>query len=183
MESALLYLAALAIAVTGILRGSRKGLSRQSSDVLGFSFGIVIARVTEPESTDCARLILDTVAGDFSASFVWSVVGTSAVFIVVYLAVSSFTRLLDRVLGNISGGMLDKIFGASFGLLNYLTMLSIAMNLFLAFRPDSEIKDCAAHGDGNLMEGILLISPSLLGSEDVEDLYHAWRMKEAKTIS
>lgn len=179
----MLNLLVLLVAGAGIYGGYRKGLSRRASGVLGFAFGVVAARIVAEESAACARMVIDTVAGEYYADFVWSATGTSVTFVAVYAAVACATKLLDRLLGTLAGGMLDRIFGAVFGLMINMMFLSVALNLVLAFRPESDLRLYAAHGDGNLVEEVMLLSPSLLGGEDVEDLYHAGRMMEAKKIS
>ena len=61
--------------------------------------------------------------------------------------------------------------------------MSIAYNFLLALNPGSILLKSARSDDGNAVGEVMLLAPSLLGGEDVEELFHRVQLEEAKKIS
>lgn len=79
--------------------------------------------------------------------------------------------------------ILDNLGGSLFAILRNMLFLSIALNLLVALDAHSVLLRSARSDDGNTVLETMLLSPALLGGENVEELAHKIQLEEAKKIS
>lgn len=182
VESAALHILVILAAGVALIRGWRKGLARQTGDVLALAFGTVSAYVASPVlAADVLQLVP---AGEgWCAEYVVSTLPACLVFAGVALLVRLCAFPVGRLLHNLWKSILDRLFGAAFCLLWWMMWLSVGFNLFLCWQPDSKLANLGGRDDGNAVEEVMLLAPALLGCSDVEDLWHLRRLEEAKYIS
>lgn len=91
-----------------------------------------------------AALVLGLIAGrlfgaDVAAHFGWNVfVCSAAVAIVVYIVVVLLSKLLRTTIHKLMLGPIDRLLGAVFGVILWLSLSSLALNLLLVFAPDMD---------------------------------------------
>lgn len=171
------------VAAISAVWGFRRGLARQTPAVIGTAFGIICARILAPGLFDVifdqCRFIHDHVEENFACY----AMANGIIFFAVYFVFRLITSFLGKVLQRDDRTILDNIGGALFALFKYLLMLSILLNILLSLNMQSELLKAARSDDGNIVTEVMLISPSLLGGEDVEELSHEVQLEEAKKIS
>lgn len=173
----------LALAIAGILRGFRRGLSGQVSAVLGFAFGAVCAHAFAPEFELVLRDWIPGISHKVGAGFIYSVIATGLIYIAVYCLFAGLTGILRGAMAVFHTGLLDSLFGAAFGCMKYLIGLSLLFNVIVCFQPDSVLLKSSTASDGNLIEGAMAIAPWVLGSLCYDDYAHILQLHEARKIS
>lgn len=79
--------------------------------------------------------------------------------------------------------ILDNLGGAVYSLFKYMMFLSMAYNFIVVLNPGTVLLKSAKSDDGNAIEEVMLLSPALLGGQDVMDLSHLIQLEDAKKIS
>ncbi len=179
----LYHVIALLIATVALVKGFRTGFARQIPKFLGFCFGVVCARIFMDPVAEGLRSLLPGTAGSVKAVFIYNTVATGLIFMIVYELFSFITGFLKYVTGALGGGILDSMAGSVFTLVRYVMFLSMAYNFILCWQSDSILLKYAKSDDGNIVEEVMLVSPAILGGEDVEELAHKIQLEEAKCIS
>lgn len=184
MTETVYTLAVIAAAVYGVVRGFRRGLALQISDVLGLCFGVVCVHVFAPAVIPVVAGSLPIIPDPSAEEFTVGNIAGAAIYTVVYFLLKSLTGILRSAMAVISsGGMLDSILGSAFGLLRHLMWLSIGFNLIICFDNESVLIRNTAATDGNIVRETTLLSPSAFGTVDAEDLAHSIQLREARKIS
>lgn len=182
VESAALHILVILAAGVALIRGWRKGLARQTGDVLALAFGTVSAYIASPLlAADVSQLV--PAAEAWSRDYIVSALPSCLVFMGVAVLVRLCASPVGRLLHHLWKSILDRLFGAAFSLLWWMMWLSVGFNLFLCWQPDSRLASLGGRDDGNAVEEVMLLAPALLGCSDVEDLWHLRRLEEAKYIS
>lgn len=176
-------LTVFAVAAVSIVWGFSRGLARQTPAAIGIAFGAVCSRLLAPALRGILYGAFPSVHGRVEQTFVYDTISTAIVFFSVYAVFSTVTRFLGRVLSEGTGTILDNMGGALFGLFKWLLFLSIAFNMLLALNARSVLLQSARSDDGNAVEEVMMLSPALLGGEDIEQLFHRVQLEDAKKIS
>ena len=183
MQLAVYHILVIAVCALAAIRGWKRGLSGQVPSLLGLAFGVVCAHVG-------AHWGEQAVAGwdladpsDCRFSYMTGNVARPLVYAVVYWCVSWLTGVVGRLLRPFGVGLLNSLAGVAFCVLDWLIWVSVALNLLLGFSPGCGLERCGDNGDGNIVSEVMLLSPSLLGCDDVEDLWHECRLRDARKIS
>ncbi len=179
----LYHIIALLVATIALVKGFRKGFARQIPKFLGFCFGVICARIFRVPVVEGLHTLLPWFAASVKCTYIYDILATSLVFILVYGIFSFITGFLKYVTGRLGGGMLDSLAGAVFTFVRYILYLSISYNFLLCWQSDSVLLKSAQSDDGNIIEEVMLVAPAILGGEDVEDLAHKLQLEEAKKIS
>lgn len=183
MTDALFHIIALGVAILGVLRGYRRGLTGMVTSVLGMAFGIVTAHIFADAATDFALEILPHQRGR-DMQYVATNLGCGGVFFLVYFIFRSLTWIIRAAMSLAQGGgLINSLLGAFFCLANYLLMLSICYNVFVGIDPSSALMKYGRADDGNICAGVLWIAPTCLGSESFSDFALQEQLREAKKIS
>lgn len=163
--------------------GFRRGLARQTPAIIGVALGVVSTRLLAPPVYTLLEGAIPWLDGRVEEEFVYDTIADSLVFLSVYAIFRTLTGFLSKIMALGGSSLLDSMGGALFSIFKSLMFLSIAYNLICCFSKDSPLLDYVRSDDGNVVEGVMLISPSLLGGEDVLELRHKIQLEEAKKIS
>lgn len=157
----------LIIAATALFLGWRAGFIAQIG-----KFAAVVAAIV------CCRLFGRRLAvwlvnancspGDsFDGVTLWTIVAYAAIFITVYLIVSSIGSGLRRMVHAVLTPFVDRLAGALFKLLVYMLFVSLVLNLWLVIFPDSKLRSDSAASWSEPLTGLNLITfaPAVIGSQ------------------
>lgn len=166
----------IVVAAAAVFFGWRKGLVAKLGKLIGILAGIVCTRLWAPA---LARAVFGTPSPGDSAdvSLLTTVVAYVAVFLVVYIVVALLCSGLRGILRLAHISILDRIGGALFTLFEYMLLMSLALNLWVAIFPDSTIRSHPMVNGGCDIIGtsVLNLAPDILGSEEVETMLDkAW---------
>lgn len=181
--STIYILIVFAVAAASVIWGFYRRMSHQVASLIGIAFGIVSARLLGPAMEDIMYGAFPAVHGKIQEFFVYQTVSRIFVFAAVYFIFKTITLFLNRILGAGEHTILDNIAGALFCLFKYMLGVSMTFNLLVAFDRESKLLDFVKSDDGNVIEEVMLLSPALLGGEDVMDLSNRIQLEEAKKIS
>lgn len=184
MQSVIYHLIVVIVAAFSTIVGFRRGLGRQTPSVIGLAFGIVCARLLSPGLDGVLYGAFPSVHGKVEERFLYDTLSSGLIFFSIYAIFRTLTGFLGKVLASTSDStILDNLAGSLFGLFKYMLFLSIVYNFLCGASSESELRKCARSDDGNIVEEVMLLSPALLGGEDVMDLSHKIQLEEAKKIS
>lgn len=177
------HLIVLVVAALSAIWGFRRGLARQTPSVIGVAFGIVCARLLAPGLEHVLYGAFPSVHGHVEQTFVYDTISTALVFTAIYFIFRTVTSFLGNVMHREDRTILDNIAGAVFGTFKYLLAVSLIFNMLVALNRDSVLLKYVKSDDGNAVEEVMLLSPAMLGGEDVVELSHRIQLEEAKKIS
>lgn len=179
----LYHLIVLVVAAFAAIRGFRRGFARQTPSVIGMAFGIICTRILAPGLFGVIYGALPSIHGHVEEQFVCDTLSTGIVFGSIYLIFATITSFLGKVLARDDRTIIDNLAGALYSLFKYMLFVSIAYNFIASLQPDSILLKSAKSDDGNAVEEVMLLSPALLGGQDIEELTHLMQLEEAKKIS
>ncbi|MBD5196411.1 MAG: CvpA family protein [Bacteroidales bacterium] len=179
----MIHLIALCVIILGLAKGYHKGFFRQLPFLIGFSFGVVCARLFSAPVEDALYEIFPSLGAKAECDYVCSAVSRGLVFMFVYEVFSVCTSFLKLMFRSYTSGVLDSLAGMLFCALRYLLILSILLNWALCIHPRGDLLRSAKSDDGNIIEEVMLVAPAILGGESVEDLAHSLQLEDAKCIS
>ena len=177
------HLIAIIIFTVAVMRGYRKGLFKQIPMFIGFCFGVVCSRLFCEPLSDWLRDLFPSWGNRPEGAFIYSTISTALIYISVYKLFSFCTSFLKIFFNPMPKGMLGSLGGALFSAVRYMLMLSIVYNLLLCRTTDSSLYKYAKADDGNIVEIVTLISPTIIGGESVDDLAHRLQLDAARSIS
>ncbi len=183
MLTAAYHIIVIAVAAMAAVYGWRRGLARQTPNVLALAFGIVAARVMAPEIEPALASVQAVSEEPYRSAYVGGTLATGIVYIVVYTIVCTVCGALGRMLKVFGRGLLGALAGSVYALLDRMVWTSIAFNMLLAFQPGCGLERYGDYGDGDVVTSVMVLAPSLLGCDDVTDLWHAARLHDARMIS
>lgn len=183
MTDALFHIIAIAVAILGVVRGYRRGLTGMVTSVLGLAFGVVCAHIFCDAAADVVDGILPGSVTARAGFYLTSNLGAGAVYFIVYWLFRTITKMIRQALDSGNSGLLNSLLGAFFCVTNYLLMLSIAYNIGVGINPSSQLMRYGRADDGNIIEGVMWIAPAALGSESFGEFAHEEQLRHARTIS
>lgn len=123
----------LALVAVGAYMGFAKGIVAQIGSIAAVVIGVVAARLLGPAFT---ALISD------DSSSLDSIAGYGVAFIAAYLAVFVIARIMKLTVHSLHLGIIDRVAGAAFKVLEWALILSLALNVYLlAAGDDAELRD------------------------------------------
>lgn len=183
MGEAIYHIMVIAVALTAMLRGFRRGLSRQVSGILGFVFGIVAAQTVGPDFDAWLQGWFPAFYAPVAKEFFFSTLSYGLIWSGCMLAFSMLTGILNVVLAYFPLGIMNSIAGAAFTLLKYLMFLSLLFDMAICRPQESPLMHCARHDDGNLVDGVIRLAPVVLGSMSADEYVLRVQLWEARDIS
>lgn len=173
----------LIVLAISAVRGFRSGMARQTPSIIGAAFGIICTRLLAPGLVPAISSAFSSLQGRPESTFIYDTLSTSILFLSIFGIFVLVTSFLGKVFENEDKNILDNLGGAVFCMFKYALIVSIILNLLVAMNPRSELVRLARADDGNTVLEIMLLSPTLLGGQDVQELYHILQLDEAKKIS
>lgn len=183
MNDALFHIIAIFVAVLGVVRGYRRGLTGMVTSVLGLAFGVVCAHIFCDAAADVVEQLLPKRLTERSGFYLTSNLGAGAVYFIVYWIFRTITKVIRDALDTGSSGLLNSLIGAAFCVANYMLMLSVAYNVGVGLNPSSQLMRYGRADDGNIIEAVMWIAPGALGSESFSEFAHEEQLRQARTIS
>lgn len=122
----------LLLAVLAAVLGFMKGFVRQAGSLAGVVIGIIVCRVYGP---DAVRWLQHVASADSGAAV--TACAYAGLFILVYLACILASGLVRKLVSGLHLGLLDRLAGAVFKVFVWALLVSIALNVWVAFMPDS----------------------------------------------
>lgn len=177
------YLLVIIVAVWAILTGYRKGFLRQLNGLTGVAFGIVAARLMAPDFTVVVDGWMPEGFRGFNRTFLCDTLAAGIIYIIVASLVTLATVPVGRLVSSLGDGVLNSIGGAIFRCFQFLMVLSIVYNLLVDLNPRSELTRSSRLHDGNIVEGVMQIAPSILGFPGAEEVDYRQQLEDAKKIS
>lgn len=182
MSTLLLNILVIGVALGALFRGWRSGAGCQLPPMIGWSIGIITARLTLPY---LCPLLADGgmeqrfTDGDLAAQFL----ALTLTYWLTSLLFSAVTYPLSRILSVIGTGFVGSLAGALLCLLRWLTLVSLLLNLWGAVDEQCLALRIADGGDGGVIEEVMHIGPILTGAPDYPELLHRRQLREARKIS
>lgn len=139
------------VAGAGLVIGFTRGIISQIGQIAGLVGGIAAARIFGSTLASAFSKTPDTLE---------TVCGYIAAFVVAYFLVWAVFRILRKTVHGIKLGIVDRVAGALFKALQWLVVLSLALNLYLAIRfDDSDIRS----PQKPWRSAVIDLAPALLG--------------------
>lgn len=173
----------LLTAAVAAVWGFRRGLTRQTPAVIGTAFGIICTHILTPGLNKVMEGAFTMVHGHPEERFVYDTISSAIVFFSIYFIFRTVTFFLANIFNGENSTILDNLGGSLFALFKYMLFTSVILNMLVALNPKSDLLRTARADDGNTVLEVMLLSPSVLGGEDLEDLFHKVQLEEAKKIS
>ena len=183
MTDALFHIIAIIVAVLGVVRGYRRGLTGMVTSVFGLAFGVVCAHIFCDGAAEVVTDVLPSGLADRSGYYLTSNIGAGVVYLLIYYIFRSITKVIRQALESDGSGLLNSLTGAFFCVSNYLLMLSIAYNVGVGLNPSSQLMRHGRADDGNIIEAVMWIAPAALGSESFSEFALEEQLRHARTIS
>lgn len=177
------HLVVLFVGLQALVRGFRRGLTRQVCALLGFGFGVVCAHIFADDGQRLARAVLPSIAPHPASGFIYSLMTATGIYLLVFTCFRWLTGVLDKALKVLDKGIFNSLLGSGFNCTKTLLGLSLAYNSVVGVYPSSRLMHYASASDGNLVEAVMRMAPSLLGCMSFEDLAHTLQLREARKIS
>lgn len=146
----------LVIALIALAIGFHRGIITQIGSLAGIIVGIILSRITAP-------WVAQLIAGDAIPSYPETVVAHILMFVVGFLGCWALARLFRSLTHALHLGFIDRLAGALFTLLEWLLILSLALNLYLALRPETDISTFSSLADGQAFILLRNLAPTLTG--------------------
>ncbi|MDE7081386.1 MAG: CvpA family protein [Muribaculaceae bacterium] len=183
MTDALFHIIAIIVAILGVVRGYRRGLTGMVTSVFGLAFGVVCAHIFCDGASEVVAGVLPSGLTERSGYYLTSNLGAGAVYFIIYYIFRSITNVIRQALESDGSGLLNSLTGAFFCVSNYLLMLSIAYNIGVGLNPSSQLMRHGRADDGNIIEAVMWIAPAALGSESFSEFALEEQLRHARTIS
>lgn len=181
--STIYVLIVFAVAGISVIGGFNRRMSKQVPSLIGTALGIIFARLLGPGFEEIIYGLFPSVHGSLEETFLYNVTSRIIIFASIYLVFKTLTFFVGKAFSSGEHSILDNIAGAIFCLFKYLLFLSMAFNFIAGNDTESELLHFVKSDDGNAIEEVMLLSPALMGGEDVEELAHKIQMEEARKIS
>ena len=183
MSAWLLSLTAITVIALSVISGFRRGFRRQLPRLFGLLFGILCARIFAPPVDAFLRDTWPQRLGITETDFIYSTLACCLIFTAAYLLFGYITRIFALLFRRSDSGIIDGIAGALLSLTVWLTVLSLAYNMLICVWPRSVLSKSLHDSDGNVIQEVLYIAPTLLGSQHPDTLSHLQQLEDASRIS
>ncbi len=144
-------------AITGFTKGAIRQIGSTAGVVAGFIaarlFGAqvgLILRTTNPEGAELPPVVQE-------------IMGCIIVFLAVWIAVFIIVRLVRGIIKVIGLSFLDRLGGALLMVLKWLLGISVVMNIWYFFAPESSVFSSSAIFGGSILRFIMNLFPWLMG--------------------
>lgn len=143
----------LVVALGGAVLGFRRGFIAQAGQIIAFVLGIMACRMFGPAVAAWLGSTTDSATTDTAIAYAITYVGA-------YVAVLVVVRLVRGVVSAVHLGVFDRLGGAALKAGLWLFMLSIALNVWAAVIPGSDLTDTQRHPRRAY---VLKIAPAVCG--------------------
>ena len=167
--SSLDFILLVIVAVLAIY-GYYKGVVSQIGSLVGIIIGIILCRVFAEDLTQFMNgVFLDSTSTKESSMFLNSVIAQVVLFMLGFFGALFISKLLSLTLDTIKLGKVNNILGSIFGVVQGVIILSLALNLWVAVFPNSEI---VTDSSNFVDEALINLAPDVLGSDTAQEFYN-----------
>ena len=153
------------LVIVGLLVGYIKGLVSQITTLCGIVLGLLACNLLGDMAKQIFVQLVPECTTWPSADVTVNALANIVLFVAVFIVVVLIGRGLRAAVNTLKLGFLDKILGAAFCTLKYVLVLSVALNLWLAVKPNSKIFT-TCHAMGNVpFELTLDAAPAVFGMD------------------
>ncbi len=153
------------IFVAAAVLGFRKGFVTQIGSFAAIVIAVLVCRMSGGQ---VAELIMPSSAEPHDASplphYIYMVVAYCIVYLAAYYVVTIVVKLLKFVVHTVFLGPLDRIGGALVSVVKWFIPVSLALNLYIAVFPDSNLADKSHLCGGQPVTWIVELAPRVLGA-------------------
>lgn len=180
---ALYHLIVIALALFGLFRGWRLGLTGQLSTLLGVGFGAVCAHVFIYDASELVAEFFPSLPSRPGGSYVCAYIGGSVVFVIVYALFSLLTGVFRNVMEEFGEGLANSLTGSLFCAFRYILWSGMAYMMCFCINPADELHRCVWSDDGNVVSAVMAMAPAVVGCPPLEEYIHLLELNRARTIS
>jgi len=156
--------------VVALIWGYYKGVIAQLGAVAGVLLGIVSCRFWGDDFAQVLnKYLTDSTSTTSTSVYLNDVIANVLLFLLVYVGTRLLSKMLRSVTHTLCLGVVDRIGGAVFSVVQVLVVISLLMNLWLAMFPESPIIVTAT---GFANERLLNLAPDLFGSEKASEFWN-----------
>lgn len=167
----------------GAYLGWQRGLLGQTGSLLGTAFGIAGVRFLLPEFAPKVAGWLQSTPDLPYPEYSVAAVGALVIYFVFYLMFLLCGLVLNRLLKTLSVQPLDSLLGVAFGGFKWLLAISVVYNAMLGLNPSGPLLTVTGQGDGNPVELVMELSPTVFDIPSPFELHHRIQLIEARKIS
>lgn len=183
MMSGLFHLVIIVAGIWAIFSGYKAGFMRQLGLLVGLTFAIVAARLLAPEIREWTDGWVPGSVSGFNRPFLVQTLAASIIFLGVFGVVALMAIPLGNFVKVLGRGILNSICGAVLRLFLILMVLSVLYNIIVDFYPAGSLSRSSRLHDGNVVESVIKIAPSMLDFPPGEEVSHRQQLEDAKKIS
>lgn len=143
----------LLVVIIAAALGFRSGIIRQAGTIAGIIIGVVACRMAGDRATAWLHTMF---SADDTSPLLLNVLAYAGVFIIAYFVVAILASLLHSLVHVVHLGIVDRLGGAVFKVLIWCFVLSLALNVWAAFVPDSR-------PDGIWAQRVEALAPAVMG--------------------
>ncbi|MBR3830358.1 MAG: CvpA family protein [Muribaculaceae bacterium] len=161
----------VSVIVVSAIYGYYKGILSQVGGLVGIIAGVICCRIF---GDDLAVFFNDTFANSTSTKestiFLNNVIAHVVIFVAAYLGMRFVASLMSTVLKKIKLGTINRVAGAVFAPVQWLVILSIALNLWIVVFPETELVKSSS---GIANETIINLAPDIFGTDTAQEILNA----------
>ncbi len=124
----------LLVVIVAAALGFRSGIIKQAGAIAAIIIAVVACRMF---GADVTAWMQSAMASSDTSPLLLTVLAHAGIFIVAYFAVTILAGLVHRVMHVAHLGIVDRVVGAVFKVALWCFVLSIALNVWAAFVPES----------------------------------------------
>jgi membrane protein required for colicin V production len=160
---AIIFLAIIAGAVIGYMRG----IIKQISSIAALVLGILVCNIFGGWAAEVLRVVVPSSAKWPAADVTTAAFAEILFFLLVYLSVAVVAMFVKSVVKKLKLGLIDNFGGAALSVLKYLFAVSIILNVWYIISPHS-CTFTTRHAFGNVPFAFTLdVAPCVLGSKSL----------------
>ncbi len=173
----------IVVAALAVIRGYHKGLTGQVSSVVALCFGIICGHLFAVPVENLLNELFPHIARRLGGDCFLEMLSSGGVFMIIFMLLRFLLKILNLVGKAFYAGIINKLLGGIYCLIEYQLILSILLNLMASYNPGNSLVKLGTDRDGNAVEIVLKLAPAALGGSDIEDLGHKVQLEDAKKIS
>ena len=150
------------VAIAALIYGYNRGIVREAGSLCAILLGIVACRLMGDTATAIASEVLGASADDTMSHYAAALLGNAALFVIVWLGVWAFARMLRGAVHTAHLGIVDRLCGSLFSAAKWLLVLSLLLNLIYIMAPHASM--WGADPPQGAIKAVLGYAPWLFGA-------------------
>ena len=161
----------IVVVVVAAIYGYYKGILSQMGALAGVLVGTICCRLMADDFTMFLNeTFLDPTTSKASSRFMNSVLSQVVLFLVGFFGARWIASFLSAVLKTVKLGSVNKFAGAVFAVMQWLVIMSLLLNVWIAIFPDTELLTSST---SIVDERMINLAPDIFGSETAQDFFES----------